>query len=132
MKRSKQKKELKTLNWEPKVIDGGKILTVPRIGLKDNRPPEGEDWLSELPLGTCFLCKDQMEPGGVILHQYHIVRRFTVGNLSPTKLLDNTGKNHIRFWVDPVTFSQRHLKYAVVGVNERTSEDVDVDENGDD
>lgn len=109
-------KEKRKLVWEPKIITGGKTT---------GNGGSGNNWLNDLAVGTCFRCKDQMEPGGVILHEYHIINKTDLS----VKLLDNTTNKDVNltFWVDPVAFSKRHLKHEIVGVTEDEG-NLDVDE----
>lgn len=97
-------KEKRKLVWEPKIITGGKTTG----------NGSGDNWLGKLDKGTCFRCKDQMEPGGVILHEYQIINKTELS----VKLFDNTTNKDIEltFWVDPISFSKRHLFHELVGI----------------
>ena len=88
-----------------KLIQGG------RVGL-DPRPPEKNDWLGQLPVGTLFLAGDKTS-ADYVSPEYFIVDK--VDGCSSLRLERPQGQGKTEIWVITARFSQKYFLAYLLG-----------------
>jgi hypothetical protein len=86
----RQEKEGLIVPFKPRLITGGK-------------GPSGQNWLSQLKVGSVFLVKPKAS-GGFALGQFHLLHKLD----KACHLMDNlTSAQETHLWVEPVAFSSQ-------------------------
>ena len=110
---NKEEKEPKRVSLQ--LITGGK------------EPPKGDEcWLDKLPIGSCFLVKENRNP------QEFILGLFRIGSRSEKATVLNSPQLPGNLYVDAITFCNKYRLYEDLGVMITPDEENEIKEITDD